>query len=201
MDMNGRKAIISIVSLMILLNTSLEAQNLNYSVMWKGDSIGIVSANKYDSAEFKVYAIKSRVEFWFLGIKTINYDYITIYKQDTLISAHTRYTRNGDTKAESFVRLHDTGYSIIVDGDSRMISNPHPIVHSVTAIYHNEPHLLTGIFSERFGEILKVNSPDPNHYFIEKPDGRQTEYYFENGICSKVVIDNFFTTFTFERSH
>ena len=199
--MNGKTPIILITLLILLLGRSLEAQNLNYSVMWKGDSIGIVSANKYDSAEFNVYAIKSKVEFWFFGIKTIKYNYLTIYKQDTLISAFTRYTRNGDIKAESSIQLHDKGYDIIVDGDSRMITSPHPIDHSVTAIYHNEPNLLTGIFSERFGEMLKVNSPDPNHYFIEKPDGRQTEYFFEDGICSKVVIDNFFTSFTFERSN
>ena len=85
-------------------------------------------------------------------------------------------------------------------GDSRLMDDTQPIGHSVTQIYHNEPFSLTKIFSERWGEVLNIESPDPNHYFLEKPDGRHTEYFFENGICSKVIIDNFFTTFTFERS-
>ena len=198
--MKGRIAIVLFGAFSILSMGSLNAQTLNYSVVWKGDSIGIISANKYDSADFNVYTIKSKVEFWFFGIKTINYEYQSLYKQDTLVQAFTKYTRNGDTKAESSVILHDKAYNIMVDGITHIMTSPHPIGSSVTAIYHNEPILLSSIFSERFGEILKVNSPDPNHYFIEKPDGRQTEYYYENGICSKVIVDNFFTSFTFERS-
>ena len=198
--MNLKTLIPLIIPISVALTGRLEAQQLNYSVMWKGDSIGIVSANKYDSADFRIYAIKSKVEFWFFGTKTIDYNYLSIYRKDTLIKAHTRYTRNGDIKAESSVWLNGNVYDIIVDGTSRLISEPHPIDHSITAIYHNEPLTLSSIFSERWGELLAVKSPEPNHYFIEKPDGRATEYFFENGICSKVVIDNFFTTFTFERS-
>ena len=198
--MNPRTAILFITPMMLLMIGILKAQELNYSVMWKGDSIGIVSANKYDSAEFRIYSIKSKVEFWFFGTKTIDYDYLSIYRKDTLIKAYTRYTRNGDTKAESYVQFNGSVYDILVDGDSRLMDDPQPIGHSVTQIYHNEPFSLTKIFSERWGEVLNIESPDPNHYFLEKPDGRHTEYFFENGICSKVIIDNFFTTFTFERS-
>ena len=199
--MGGKRVIFLLGLLVITITGSLKAQNLRYRVMWKGDSIGIVSATRYDSAEFNVYTIDSEVRFWLFGTKTIHYNYHTIYKQDTLISAFTRYTRNGNLKAESTIVLNGKGgYKVNVDGEHRLISEPDAIDHSITAIYHNEPNSLNGIFSERFGEVLNVKSSGPNHYFIEKPDGRQTEYFFENGICSKVVIDNLFTTFTFERS-
>ena len=176
------------------------SQNLRYSIVWKGDSVGHLLANKYDSAEFDIYKINSEVRFWFFGTKTILYNYKSVYKRDTLIKASTRYLRNGNLKAESTVSLNGRGYEVVVDGDYQLLTEPNPIDYSVTTIYHNEPNLVTSIFSERWGTVLSVRSPDPNHYFIEKPDGRSTEYFFENGICSKVVVDNFFATFTFERT-
>ena len=195
-----KSSFLLVIALLWFSADILKAQSLNYSVMWKGDSIGIVSAHKYDSADFRIYVINSEVKFWFFGIKTITYDYHTIYRQDTLISAFSKYLRNGVLKMETSVQLIGAEYKILVDGNSRFLSDSNPIERSVTTIYHNEPYLLSKIFSERYGEVLNITSPDPNHYFIEKPDGRQTEYFFENGICSRVVIDNFFTTFTFERS-
>lgn len=180
--------------------TSARCQNLKYSVVWKGDSIGHINANKYDSAEFFVYKIESEVSFWFFGTRTIQYDYITLYKKDTLIKASTKYKRNGDLKSESHVALNGSGYDIVVDGNVSKLTEPNPIGYSVTAIYYNEPKFLSEIFSERWGEILKVTPTGQNQYSIEKPDGRKTEYFFENGICSRVIVDNFFATFTFERS-
>ncbi len=195
--------VIGLTALAIIIVSSFHenfGQDLKYSVMWKGDSVGHVIADRYDSADFDVYKIDSEVRFWFFGSRVIKYTYRTLYRQDTLIRAFTRYTRNGDLKAESSISINGNGYDVMVDGDHSLITHPHPIDRSVTAIYHNEPVTLKQIFSERWGTLLKVESPGPNHYFIEKPDGRSTEYFFEDGICRKVVIENFFATFTFERS-
>ena len=117
-----------------------------------------------------------------------------------MVQALTRYTRNGDVKAESSVLRNGKGYEVIVDGNQRMLTEPNPIEYSVTTIYYNEPLSHRTIFSERYGTLLNVRSPGPNHYYVEKPDGRSTEYFFENGFCERVVVDNFFATFTFERT-
>jgi len=183
----------------MITSVTNQAQNLRYSVVWKGDSVGHVLANRYDSAEFNIYKIDSKVKIWVLGTRIIEYNYETIYKKDTLIRAFTKYTRNGDLKAESTVSINGNGYDVVVDGDYQLLTEPSPIDYSVTTIYHNEPLEIKSIFSERFGTLLDIRSPGPNHYYIEKPDGRPTEYFFENGICSKVVVDNFFATFTFEK--
>ncbi len=177
---------------------TMDAQNLRYGVMWKGDSIGYVSAINYDSADYSVYLINSRVKLWFFGAKTIEYDYYTLYHNEELVKASTKYRKNGNLKSASSIHRHEQGYKVVVDGEHSLISDSKPIDSSITTIYHREPNQADTIFSERFGTDLKVSSKEANRYSIEKPDGKKTDYVYENGRCKKVIVDNFFARVTFE---
>ena len=184
---------------LLLLCGLMTAQSLQYDVIWKGDSIGYVHAQKFDSADYSIYTIDSEVTFWFFGSKRLEYRYHTLYHYDELIRASTRYLKNGNLKSTSQVIRNDSGYEISQDGEKIPKSTLESINGSINTIYHQEPGHKEEIFSERFGQLLPIESPHANRYVLTKPDGRTTTYEYVNGICERVLVDHFFARFTFER--
>jgi hypothetical protein len=188
-----------VLQILTSLASSAQTQDLEYRIVWKNDSVGHLQVAQYDSSGFAIYRIDSEVEIWFFGTKNIRYNYYSRYQQGKLVRSTTRYTKNEQIKAQSSLRWENGEYDIWVDGDKQEIAENELIDCSVTTIYVHEPQSRNKIFSERFGQFLTVTELAPHHYAIGKPDGRPTEYIFKNGICSKVIVDNFFATFIFER--
>jgi len=190
---------ILIVILCISIATgSLKAQTLKYKVVWRGDSVGLIEAYRYDSTGFLVYRIISKIEFRFLGRRTIEMDFESIYSNGSLIQAKSRYSRDSKLRNVSHINFDGSGYLITIDGKLRDKIDKYRIPYSIASIYHNEPLGVSEILSERYGEMSTVNAVKPGHYNVKKPDGRNNIYIYENGICQLVVVDNFFATFYFE---
>ncbi len=176
----------------------LKAQTLKYKVVWRGDSVGLIEAYRYDSIGFLVYRIISKIEFRFLGRRTIEMDFESIYSNGSLIRAKSRYSRDSKLRNFSHINFDGSGYRITIDGKLRDRIEKYRISCSIASIYHNEPFGVSEILSERYGEMSTVKAVKPGHYNVKKPDGRYNIYIFENGICQLVVVDNFFATFYFE---
>ncbi len=179
-----------------LISVPLTAQKYVYDVVWKGDVVGVLHVVAQDSADCNIFSIDSEVNIWFFGNKNIVGMYRSVYQNGELARANTSNYRNGALKQCSSLNTSIDRFAY-VDGKRSDEELPLPIVNSVASLYHVEPKGISGIFSERFGQLLSIHSPEPNTYIIKKPDGKHTHYYFEDGVCQKVVVDNFLTSFSF----
>ena len=169
-----------------------------YRVLWKGDSIGYVSATLYDSNGYDVYHIHSDVRVWFFGTKRLNTYFHSVFHADELLSGVTYSTKNDQMEYWSSAKRDGDSYAIHVDNNKKQINFDDKIQYSITTLYHQEPVGISKIFSERYGTFLEVIEISPHHYTLEKPNGRLTEYTYRDGICTKVVVENFFITVQFE---
>ena len=174
------------------------AQEFHYRIVWRGDSIGYVTSNRKDSLDFEVFKIESRVSLWIFGTKNVNYDFYSVYYDDKLIKGSTLNTKNQSLVSESQVYKTAESYFLRVDGEEVTYDGTIPIKNSVITLYHREPIHCSSIFSERYGRNLTVEKKEAHHYSIEKPNGRSTDYYYVDGLCQIVEVDNFFARFRFE---
>lgn len=186
-----------ILSMFCGSNDSL-AQTLYYKIVWKGDSIGFLSADQDKTEERIHYVIESKASFWVLRRFNLNYFYESIVSDSVMTFAQTSYHLNKKLKSSSSVNKLASGYKILVDGEVTE-NNYQAISHNITSVYHSPPLFSTQIFSERFGVFCTWKRLSPTKFELTKPDGRTNIYEYKNGICDKVMVNNRFTTFSFER--
>ncbi len=187
------------ITLLIVVNQGVAtAQTLHYKVVWRGDSVGYIKTYKFDSANFEVYKVKSLVTFWFFGRRSIKTEYSEVFQDQKLISAEVRYFKDEELRERCSTILKNSLYQIELNGD---IQPPimNPIYVTTTTLYYYKPDRAKSVYSERFGEMMPLEEINDSEIRIEKPNGRYNEYTFENGICKRVKVDNFFATLFFVR--
>ncbi len=171
--------------------------SLMYKVVWKGDSIGYVSANEKVEDQTRELQLSSYTQFRFLMKFSLNYEYFTKYDNGKLVQSKTENKLNDKSRDYSTVEFQNNQYRIDCDGDvSYMTAN---IDYSVTNLYHKEPKGRNKIFSERFGEFLELEDIGESTYVLTKPSGRKNYYKYKNGICKEVKVINQFATIYFHR--
>lgn len=167
--------------------------SLTYNVVQNHDVIGWLKLDKHDSANSSRIKfssqIKKRLVFLFTiienqealfqnGILTYSYVYRKI-NDNIKVNKHTTYA--GDhyliKKDKSFTRL--------------MLNN---IAFNQLSLYFYEPVTIKQVYSDNYERYLNIEKTGNQYYTLKLPDGNKTTYYYSNGICTKVKVEqNLFT--------
>lgn len=183
-------------SYFLLLPLAIQGQTLTYDVVWKGDTIGLITASRFDSASFSIYDIQSDVSIWFLGRKHLLNSLHSVYLGDDLISGNTTYHRNGALKEQTSIHKKNGAY-VISNCHSAKATHDQHIRYSICKLYFEKPSGEYEVFSERFCQNLSINQDSPSIYTLTKPDDRINTYFYENGICNHVKVETFWATIHF----
>ena len=175
-----------------------EAQSVHYKIIWRGDSVGYINAYRFDSINFEVYKLKSEVSFWFFGRRFIKSEYSEVFKDQQLISSETRYFKDDKLREKCSTIFLDSAYDITLNG-IKQPSISDPIKISTTTLLFKKPEVTKAIYSERFGVMMDFKKINDSSFRIEKANGRFNVYSFENEICKRIEVDNFFATLFFVR--
>ena len=169
-------------------------QKLEYSIMWKGDSIGYILINRTLTDSTEYHRVRSVSNFRVIFSFTTGYSGETLYKNGKLIKSSALNTMNGDVNGSALVEWLNDEYLMIIDGEKKTWTEP--VTSTVGLLYFQEPRGLNEVFSERHGRYLKIENNGDN-YVLTKPDDRINTYTYENGRCTKVEINNLLTNFSF----
>ncbi len=196
--MDGFRKYFIITIYLVLFVRFAVAQTVHYKIIWRGDSVGYINAYRFDSANFEVYKLKSEVSFWFFGRRLIKTEYSEIFKEQILISSEARYFKDDKLREDCSTIFRNSQYDITLNG-SKQPSIADPIKISTTTILFRKPEGTKAVYSERFGEMMDLERINDSSFRIEKANGRFNVYSFENGICKRIKVDNFFATLYFIR--
>lgn len=182
---------------LLFFNPATQAQTLNYRIIWKGDSVGFLSADVEKKNETIHYKIISEASFW--ALKRFNLaNFFESIQRDTIVTfAKTTYHINEKLKSSSTIYKNGSGYDVTIDGETT--KEPTQIIsRTITSVYHSPPTFSTKVFSERFGVFCSWKKLNADMYELTKPDGRTNIYEYKNGVCQKVKVNSRFATFYFE---
>jgi hypothetical protein len=94
---------------------------------------------------------------------------------------------NGSDRVNKKTKLTGGNYVVTKGQQSETISN-YPIHFNMICLYMKEPMNITKIYSDNFQRLLDIQALGDHHYKITFPDGNYNEYYYSNGLCSKVEV-------------
>ena len=182
------KLLASTVLLLFIIRPGM-SQELMYTISWKDDSIGYLKAEREQVQDNEYYNINSNTEFRVLFRFNLNYQYENEYRKGRLYSASAKNSLNQKDRDQSSIIWQNNHYLLRVNDKTEKLQDQ-DIWFTVSKLYYTEPIGISTIFSERFGEFLTIDKLAKNKYALTKPDGRKNIYFYEKGICQKVIVDN-----------
>ena len=183
-----------LIFLLLLVNSlnafSQQSDTLNYVIIVKKDTIGILTAIKNTFPDSSInYDVISRAQYQFLFSFKISFDYFTRFDPDGYVSkTDFIYKFNGKVKEENKSERNNSGYDIYMEGKYiKTVQGLYP--QSALSMYFQEPDLTKPILSERFLEPIKIEPVNEHEYRVEFPTEDVNYYHYKNGVCVKIVID------------
>ncbi|MCY1527536.1 hypothetical protein D9M68_626050 [compost metagenome] len=119
------------------------------------------------------------------------------FRNGRLIKSSTTRLVNGNEKALKETFLMNNNYETRTGGRTGRISGT--IAYNMLLLYIREPLQDSLIYSDNFQCFVPIKKSGIHQYRIQLPDGNYNEYYFDRGICKRVVVHHTLYTISMER--
>jgi len=174
--------------LLLAVNTAgAQTTTLNYKITRNDNVIGWTSISRYaDSINTRI-VLKSEIKTRFIFQFNISArEEVTMHRGVITRSAQFR-KMNGDVKEDKEMRFTINGYEVYKD--SKVQKLPFfSLRANILSLYFQEPVTMREVFSDKFQQMIAVQSLGNGLYRLKLPDGNSSIYHYENGVCVKVEI-------------
>ena len=189
--------------LLIILSNAIAAfalsqeKKLNYDIKRNGNTVGNIrfSQNSFGNRTILKMETEVRTRFIFTFIAKASEE--TIYENGIMTWSSFYRKMNGNVKADKKTKASGSSYTIF-NGTKTETLNKYPIRYNMLSIYTVEPVNIGKVYSDNFQQFLDIQKLALHHYKIKFPDGNYCEYYYSNGICSKVEVHHSLYSATIE---
>ena len=196
-----RKASRLIFLFLLLLLMSLFAfpqfTKLEYSIKRKGSEIGTMSFSQYYSGNKTMFKMESEIKTRFIFLITAKVLEEAVYENGIMIWSTVYQKLNSNERVNKKTKLMGRNYVVTKGQQSETISS-YPIQFNMVCLYISEPLRISKVYSDNFQQFLDIQTLGDHHYKITFPDGNYNEYYYTNGLCSKVEENHLFYNSTLE---
>jgi hypothetical protein len=181
------------VALMIAIISSAQEKTLSYTVKRNGNKIGNMLVKEVRDGSTVYLKLQSDIKTSFIltvsarGVEEARYD------NGVLVYSYVYQKVNGTEKINKQITYVKDEYIISSKGKEEKLGNV-KIYYNLVCIYNHEPAKAALIFSDKYQKFLRIEKMEDHHYRIAFPDGAANEYWFENGVCSKIKADHQFYT-------
>ncbi len=184
----------------ILCGFSSYAQHtqLNYKVMQGGNNIGWVKLDKHDSANTSLILLGSEIKKRMLFLFTIIENQEAFFQNGVMMRSYAYRRINKDVKTDKRTLYDGAHYKVTKEkATSQLALNR--IDNNLLTLYFTEPVNMRQVYSDNFEQMLNIEKTTGGFYRIKLPDGNTTSYYYINGVCSKVKVEQSLFTIEFVR--
>jgi len=154
---------------------------------------GWVTLNKNVSGNTTVFSMSSEIKVRMIMLfKIISSEYAE-FRDGKMIHSYVFRKMNETMKVQNHARLCSSGYEIENESGKKLLAIS-PVTFNVLSMYFGEPPVGTSVYSNSQQNSVQVEKLRNGVYRIQSPDGNSNEYYYNNGICTRVKIDtNFYS--------
>lgn len=191
------KFLIILFLLAVTFSLPLQAQELSYDIVWKGDSIGFLTATKKPVKNVTRYEIDSQASFRIIAKIELDYYFENVFSNGVLVKGISKHSMNNKLKSSSSIKWDGKKYLATVD-EQEVNLDRQAVKTSMTSMYYQEPVGLKEIFSERYAVYCSIKPVSPNKYELTLPNGNKNYYTYKGGICTLVEVNHPMATFYFK---
>ena len=184
----------------LLLCVSLQAQteDSKFNVIHQGKILGTLDAIKTTKENVINYQSHTNIEYDLLIAISISYKYDVTFKDYDLNEARAHIVVRGKDKTK--VKTVKAGNSYAFYSEDEVIKTlKGPISQSVIQLVFDEPIGVTRIYAEEHGDFHTIKKIGEHIYLKTSPNGRESTYYYKNGVLQKSDVDAGIIKFTIVR--
>lgn len=191
--------IVLLIAIMVCLAIVSTAQEKNFSYIIKKSGSRIGDMNVKETRDGSKISLKlvSNIKTSFIFTFTATGVEEATYDSGVLIYSSVYQKFNGTEKINKKTRYVGNAYVINSRGTEEKLENIR-IYYNLVCIYSHEPCTTKLIYSDKYQQFLAIQQLDDHHYKIRFPDGSANDYWYQQGICTKVEIDHSFYTVVME---
>lgn len=193
----GKTMALVILSLALGVFATSQEKKLEYQIKRNGNVVGNVHFTQTSSGNRTTMKMESEVKTRFILLFTAKAQEEAIYDNGIMTWSSIYRKLNGNVKADKKTKAYGNSYTIYKGNKTETLNN-YPIRYNMLSIYSAEPVSISKVYSDNFQQFLDIQKMGEHHYKIKFPDGNYSEYFYKNGVCSKVEVHHTLYSATIE---
>jgi hypothetical protein len=194
----ARKYILLFVFLLLACVIAFsQANQLRYSIKRKGSQVGTISFFQQFIGSKRIFrtesVVKTRMLFLFTAIGREE----SVYENGVLLSSSVYQKLNGSEKLNKKTMLVGRNY-VVYDGKNPETLTNYPISYNMICLFAMEPAAVAKVYSDKFQQFLDIQTVRDHQYRIKFPDGNFNEYFYRDGLCTRVEVHHSLYRSSFE---
>jgi hypothetical protein len=179
--------------------TSINAQQkkLEYNIKRNGDVVGNIHFIQGVAGNRTVLIMESEVNTRFIFNFKAKAKEEVIYDNGIMVWSSIFRKLNGNVKVDKKTKANGSAYTVYKGSKTETLNN-YPIRYNMLSVYISEPVNITKVYSDNFQQQIDIQKIADHHYKIKFPDGNYNEYFYTNGVCSKIEIHHSMYSATIE---
>ena len=173
-----------------------QSKMLNYKIVQNNNVIGWMKLEKKDSTNAYQIILNSETKKRFVFLFTITETMRSLFENGVMMHSYSYRKINNDIKVNKHIEYKGSYYEIKKDNSSKQIK-PGNIAYNQLCLYFFEPVNISQVYSDNYEQYLKIEKKENQSYSIVFPDGNKNSYYYSNGVCSKVKVEQSLFTVEF----
>ncbi len=184
----ARKFILLFVLLLLFGVIAFSQSNqLRYSINRKGSQVGTISFFQQFAGNKKIFRTESEVKTRMLFLFTAIGREESVYENGVLQSSSVYQKLNGSERLNKKTMLVGRNYVVYNGKHPETLAN-YPISYNMICLFAMEPSAVTKVYSDRFQQFLDIQPVRNHQYRVRFPDGNYNEYFYTNGLCTRVEV-------------
>lgn len=192
-----KRAFVFLICFFVVSLVFSQEKKLEYSIKRNGDEVGKIHFTQNISGNRTTLKLESEVKTRFIFTFTANAQEVSIYDYGIMTWSSIYRKMNGNVKADKKTKASGASYTVYKDDKTETLNN-YPIRYNMLSVYVVEPLTISKVYSDNFQQQLDIQKLAEHYYKIKFPDGNYNEYFYTNGVCSKVVIHHTLYSATIE---
>ena len=186
-----------IVLLSTMISINAQQKKLEYSIKRNGDVVGNIHFIQGIVGNRTVLTMESEVNTRFIFNFKAKAKEEVIYDNGIMTWSSIFRKLNGNVKVDKKTKATGNAYTVYKGSKTETLNN-YPIRYNMLSVYINEPVNITKVYSDNFQQQIDIQKIADHHYKIKFPDGNYNEYFYRNGVCSKIEIHHSMYSATIE---
>ena len=176
-----------VVTIMFTLCSFSQEKKLQYNIKRNGDVVGNIQFIQSIAGNRTVLTLESEVNTRFIFSFKAKAKEEAIYDNGIMTWSSIFRKLNGSVKADKKTKANGNAYTVYKGTKTETVNN-YPIRYNMLSVYIMEPINIAKVYSDNFQEQVDIQKIADHHYKIKFPDGNYNEYFYANGVCSKVEV-------------
>ena len=185
----GKCALLLLISLLVLSTAWSQKRTLRYLIKRNGSDVGELRFMEERNQGKTIYRLESLVKTRFIISFNATGTEEAVFNNGILVSSSILRKLNGNEKANRSIKASGNSYLSMGKGSEQKLDR-YPIKQNMLCLYTKEPDYITEVYSDNFQRFVPIQKLNPRHYKITFPDGNSSEYFYNNGICTRIKINH-----------